>query len=85
MRYKYMDAMTLVQIFGKLDIFLTMTCNPNWPEIIDDLIDRREVQNRLALLARVLHSNFEMLKDQLFKKCIFGEIPAYTYVIDYQK
>lgn len=27
------SAMTLVQKFGKPDIFLTMTCNPNWPEI----------------------------------------------------
>jgi hypothetical protein len=29
MRRRYMDAMALVQKFGKLDIFLTMKCNPN--------------------------------------------------------
>ena len=29
MRKRYMDAMTLAQRFGKLDIFLTMTCNQN--------------------------------------------------------
>jgi hypothetical protein len=29
MRRRYMDAMALVQKFGKLDIFLTMTCNLN--------------------------------------------------------
>ena len=29
-RKRYMDAMALVQCFGKPDIFLTMTCNPNW-------------------------------------------------------
>jgi hypothetical protein len=29
MRRRYMDAMTLVRKFGKPDIFLTMTCNPN--------------------------------------------------------
>jgi hypothetical protein len=27
MRRRYMDAMALVQKFGKPDIFLTMTCN----------------------------------------------------------
>ena len=28
MRHRYYDAMTLVQRFGKLDFFITMTCNP---------------------------------------------------------
>ncbi|GAA0183470.1 hypothetical protein LIER_30875 [Lithospermum erythrorhizon] len=27
--------MALVQEYGRLDIFLTMTCNPNWPEITE--------------------------------------------------
>jgi hypothetical protein len=29
MRHRYMDAMALVRKYGKPDIFLTMTCNPN--------------------------------------------------------
>lgn len=29
MTKRYMDAMALVQRFGKPDIFLTITCNPN--------------------------------------------------------
>jgi hypothetical protein len=29
MRRRYIDDMALVQKFGKPDIFLTMTCNPN--------------------------------------------------------
>ena len=37
MRRWYMDAMSLVQRFGKPDIFLTMTCNPNWDEIKREL------------------------------------------------
>ena len=28
MRRRYLDAMSLVQKYGKSDIFLTMTCNP---------------------------------------------------------
>jgi hypothetical protein len=28
-----MDAMALVRKYGKPDIFLTMTYNPNWDEI----------------------------------------------------
>jgi hypothetical protein len=33
-----MDAMALVRKFGKPDIFLTMTCNPNWDEITIELL-----------------------------------------------
>lgn len=33
MRRRYLDSMALVHKFGKLDIFLTVTYNPNWPEI----------------------------------------------------
>jgi hypothetical protein len=33
MKRRHMDAMALVQIYGKPDIVLTMTCNPNWQEI----------------------------------------------------
>ncbi|ONM33732.1 hypothetical protein ZEAMMB73_Zm00001d041806 [Zea mays] len=41
MRRRYMDDMALVQKFGKPDIFLTMTCNPNWDEIRRELLPDR--------------------------------------------
>lgn len=37
MRRRYLDAMALVQKYGKPDIFLTMTCNPMCPEIQENL------------------------------------------------
>jgi hypothetical protein len=37
MRRQYMDAMALVRKYGKPKIFLTMTCNPNWDEIKNEL------------------------------------------------
>ncbi|GKE57441.1 putative PIF1 DNA helicase/replication protein A1-like protein [Tanacetum coccineum] len=29
----YLDVMTLCKSFGYPDLFITITCNPNWPEI----------------------------------------------------
>ncbi|PON72910.1 Helitron helicase-like domain containing protein [Trema orientale] len=43
MKKRYMDAMALVQRFRKPDIFLTMTCDPNWSEIKQELGPRDEV------------------------------------------
>ncbi|XP_027151929.1 uncharacterized protein LOC113751983 [Coffea eugenioides] len=85
MRRRYIDAMTLVQKFGKPDIFLTMTCNPNWLEIKEHLLPTEEAQNRPDLVVRVFCAKLEELKNELLKKNIFGEVVAYTYVIEFQK
>ncbi|XP_071935702.1 uncharacterized protein [Coffea arabica] len=85
MRRRYMDAMSLVQRYGKPDIFLTMTCNKNWPEIKKLLLPTDKVENRPDLISRVFRAKLEVLKDELLKKNIFGKIAAYTYVIEFQK
>ena len=33
----YLDAMSIVQHFGKPSLFITMTCNPRWPEIVNNI------------------------------------------------
>jgi hypothetical protein len=33
MQQLYQDSMALVRKFGKPDLFITMTCNPNWKDI----------------------------------------------------
>jgi len=34
----FQDAVYIVSKLGKPDYFITMTCNPNWPEIKDSLL-----------------------------------------------
>ncbi|KAL6501969.1 hypothetical protein OROGR_027102 [Orobanche gracilis] len=38
MRRRYLNALALVSEYGKPDFFITMTCNPNWPEIRTGLL-----------------------------------------------
>ncbi|XP_027171707.1 uncharacterized protein LOC113771310 [Coffea eugenioides] len=85
MRRRYLDAMALVQKYGKPDIFLTMTCNPMWKEIQDNLQFTEKPQDRPDLLSRVFRAKFEMLKSELLDKKIFGEVAACVYVIEFQK
>ncbi|KAI3515541.1 hypothetical protein L1887_14440 [Cichorium endivia] len=85
MRRRFMDAMALVQDDGKPDIFLTMTCNPNWQEIQDELFPGQSAQDRPDLVARVFRAKLEFLKEQLFKKHVLGVVSAYIYVIEFQK
>lgn len=44
MRKQYLDAMTLVERYGKPDTFLTMTCNHSWPQIQKELRPHDESQ-----------------------------------------
>jgi hypothetical protein len=34
----YQDAMAIVRTYGKPDLFITVTCNPHWPEIKSKLL-----------------------------------------------
>lgn len=52
-RQRYLDAMALVKKYGKPDIFLTMTCNLNWDEIISELEPGQTPQDRPDLIVRV--------------------------------
>lgn len=77
--------MSLVERYGKPDLFLTMTCNPRWSEIKNELKRHEEAQNRPDLLARVFRAKFEHLRKQVIKDELFGPIAAYTFVIEFQK
>lgn len=85
MRKRYMDAITLVQRYGKPDVFLTITLNPNWPEIKALCLPSDEIQNRPDLIARIFRTKLQVLKHELFKREIFGHIVDYTSVIEFQK
>jgi hypothetical protein len=84
-RRRYMDAMALVRKYGKPDIFLTMTCNPNWDEIKHELYPGQTPQDRPDLVVRVFRAKLEELKNKLFKKDILGKVRAYVYVVEFQK
>jgi hypothetical protein len=85
MRRRYMDAMDLVRKFGKPDIFLTMTCNPNWDEIRRELLPGKTLQDRPDLVVHVFHAMLHELKHRLTKQDIIGKVPAYVYVMEFQK
>ncbi|EEC75756.1 hypothetical protein OsI_12651 [Oryza sativa Indica Group] len=82
---RYMDAMALVQKYGKPDVFLTMTSNPKWDEITRELEPGQTPQDRPDLVVRVFRAKLEDLKKQLFEKHILGKVIAHVYVVEFQK
>ncbi|XP_051168410.1 uncharacterized protein LOC127286139 [Leptopilina boulardi] len=81
----FMDAMRLVQEFGKPDLFITMTCNPKWREITENLLDVETASDRPDLVARIFQQKVKELMKEIKDKEIFGPIIAFVYVIEFQK
>ncbi|KAL5723595.1 DNA helicase [Ranunculus cassubicifolius] len=77
--------MAVVQKFGKPDLFVTMTCNPNWKEIQDELYPGQTAQDRPDITTRIFHSKCEELKKDLFVKGVLGKVVAHVHVIEFQK
>ncbi|PKA47983.1 hypothetical protein AXF42_Ash016330 [Apostasia shenzhenica] len=85
LRKRYLDAMSLGQRYGKPDIFLTITCNPAWSEIVSELGINEIVQNRPDLTCRIFRAKLIELKDLIIKKKFFGPVAAFAYVVEFQK
>lgn len=83
MHQNYLDAMAIVQKFGKPS-FLTMTCNPKWPEIVN-CIPNEYSQYRPDIVVRVFHSKIKALINSMIKKKILGVVEAIIYTIEFQK
>ena len=85
MQQRFLNAMAIVQRFGRPDYFITMTCIPYWEEITSNLEPRQEPQDRPKLVARVYRAKLRDLKDLLIKRKYFGDVTAYVHVIEFQK
>ena len=85
MQQLYQDAMALVSQFGHPSLFITMTANTNWPEILECLGDQQKPEDRPDLVARVFHLKFQELLRDCTKKKQFGKCLSYCYTIEFQK
>ncbi|KAL3070174.1 hypothetical protein niasHT_039367 [Heterodera trifolii] len=80
----FQDAMAVVRRFGKPDMFLTMTCNPKWEEISDNLFHEQTSSDRPDLVVRVFNLKVKAIMIEIAKKKIFGEVIAWMYPVENQ-
>jgi hypothetical protein len=85
MHQRYLDGMAIARHFKKIDIFMTMTANPNWPEIKRELLPGQTVADRPDLVSRVFQLKKKALLHAILKDGIFGPCVAYVYAIEFQK
>src|SRR5271155_2427156 len=78
----------------KPDIFLTMTANPNWPEITEQLLwndpvpgqppSKQTAADRPDIVARVFEEKKKALLKEI-KDGLFGKAVAMVHTIEFQK
>ena len=85
MHQQCQDAMAIVHKYGKPHLFITMTCNPNWPEIKSLLRNGQTPQDRPDIVSRVFNMKKKMLLEELTSKRIFGYVKARVHVVEFQK
>ena len=81
----YQDAMAIVREFGKPDLFITFTLNPNTPEIQNELLEHQKANDRPDILVRVFNEKLKRFKEDIINKSVFGRVIAYVYTIEFQK
>ena len=62
-----------------------MTCNSQWPEIVNNLPPTQTAEDRPDLVVRVFNAKFHRFLDDITKKHVLGKPVAWSWVIEFQK
>ena len=81
---RYLDAMAVVATLRKPSLFITMTCNPKWSEIVQSLPFDIKAEDRPDITCRVFKAKLEALISDLVDKHILGVVVAIMSVVEFQ-
>gem|GEM_PF-2308791 len=82
------NAICLVSEFGRPTLFITFTCNPNWPEIKEMLFEGETAYDRADITTKVFHEKLDRFLFNMRNGKYFGQRHKPTYelrVIEYQQ
>jgi hypothetical protein len=80
----YLDAMALPLRFHKPDLFITITCNPCWPEISRAIPAGSHWRFHPDIVARVFMLKFQSILAEITESLIFGPVLAFVWRVEWQ-
>jgi len=80
----YLDAMTLPHRYHKPDLFITITCNPCWPEITSAVPSGSHWRFHPDIVGRVFMLKFQAILREITVDEIFGKVLAYVWRVEWQ-
>lgn len=87
LRRKAREALCVVSEKGNPTLFITLTCNPKWKDIDDQLLEGQTAFDRPDIVCQVFHARLQSFLTNLRRGKYFGtnhKIEYLMYVIEYQ-
>jgi hypothetical protein len=81
----FQDSMAVIKEYGRPDLFITVTCNPQWPEIQNELPEVKNHADKIPIIVRVFKLKLKAILEDIFTNNILGKVKANMYVIEFQK
>lgn len=81
----YHGGIAICRVYGPHHLFITFTCNPKWPEIIINILEGKEPNDRPDIIVCVFHIKLEHLLEDICYGIYFGPILALLYSIKSKK
>ncbi|CAN0875202.1 ATP-dependent DNA helicase PIF1 [Linum grandiflorum] len=87
MQQLYQDAMAICRYYKNHDLFITFTCNAQWPEIINAFKEDVGIhgEDKHMVIARVFRMRLEQLKKDLKEGHFFGRSIIDMHTVEFQK
>jgi hypothetical protein len=80
----YHDALALPAAFHLPDLFVTVTFNPEWPELARLMPVNGSVHDHPDVVARVFWIRFSRIIQDIVDNGVFGEVLSYCWRIEWQ-
>jgi hypothetical protein len=81
----FQDSMAISRFFGFASYFITVTANPQWPEIQAALEPGQQASDRPDIVCRVFYQKLRAFLKDLQNNPLFGKTIARIHVIEFQK
>jgi hypothetical protein len=78
------NALAIYRDLGKSSLFVTMTTNPKWPEIVQELQPGQTAADRPTIVCRAFKARLDKLL-RFFKSSYFGGVVYVISVVEFQK
>ncbi len=79
------DALAINRYYHGADLFITVTADPNWPEIKAALEPGQSSSDRPDLVVRVFHAKVKQILKDITVDGIMGKTVARVYTVEFQK
>ena len=81
---RYQDAMAIIRETRRPSMFLTMTCNPRWPEIVNSIPYGSRPEDHPIIVARVFNTKVQELLKDIRERHVLGRVVALMSTVEFQ-